>query len=666
MKKSEVTRMDSSSDDAFMWTKDSGVEESSDGSIILHQFTKIPKHPDANKTIQIHTLPYNLDNVFEIKSVPCAMDSDDIDTTNNIGIKTEPGSKTDSKKKKKKNKNAPHTVVHPDDESYLSTRVKEELASQSENEKLPKSSEKSKKKKGDPKIDNSSKKKNGNPHVDLKQNSTKRKNNKPDSDSEEILWKKRIKLESGSDTDIYKQNRKRQNDVEMSQISSIHSDYNSADDSFLDAKVKQENNKSQKVNKQTKSKCNSDDIQNERENLSKTSKKSKRKKNNSDMDATVNIKGNEVPFGKNNKKNNKKNKKSNNKRDKIEKMNVDVNDTEIYDINNSKTTPGSSFMNSFEITKAENENTLALHSDESSTDDFHMDIASCKPTIIKLKENNISKVVSRNISQQNLTIAERFTFEDDNNRSNNEAHQSTRNSTITSLTTFKNCFKEAANIKPIVGVNQNSSAVSIDDEVWLLNWPHEVDGKTLTENELSLDSECKVKVRSDAYQALIDEDINRITMSSPEPNNVINNLALSGTVNFRKRIPKRRMQDDISPTEIQTNAIPLPETKCRHPLFGADYKKSLDLPNAVAQRLKENERSSLHGKRRKKNKPKMHVKGEKINNDTNEPEKVVTKKPKKRRHSDIKSKKTKPVSNKPVSADTWKSGKSIEEMLFNF
>lgn len=212
-----------------------------------------------------------------------------------------------------------------------------------------------------------------------------------------------------------------------------------------------------------------------------------------------------------------------------------------------------------------------------------------------------------------------------------------------------------------------------DDEVWLLTCPHELDVSALRGTGISLDEDakCKIKVDGQTYNGSVDDHDARINILSVESDRtVIVNLPVSGTVRFRKRIPKAHFVEDGNVRNDRTDFIPLPETKCRHPLFGPDYRRAVRIPTSVKDRLNRLDVEEPPTRKKKKHKK------ERVDADAPpEPEPeleqaVEPRRSKKRKHKHTDTEeptvKKKRVKQEPSSAAAWDSEKAIEENLFNF
>lgn len=150
-------------------------------------------------------------------------------------------------------------------------------------------------------------------------------------------------------------------------------------------------------------------------------------------------------------------------------------------------------------------------------------------------------------------------------------------------------------------------------------------------------------------------------------------LPLHGAIRFHKKLPKISAAHDLLPDDRQTTFIPLPTTKTRHPLFGADYRASIKVPDSVIQQLEDARRIKKKSKKSKKvdrNETAdlmvadevIHVKVEK------------SKKKGKRKLSaespamevELSQPKRKKKKQQTENGDVWQSQRDMEETLFHF
>lgn len=224
-----------------------------------------------------------------------------------------------------------------------------------------------------------------------------------------------------------------------------------------------------------------------------------------------------------------------------------------------------------------------------------------------------------------------------------------------------------------IKVNHNSGAViTEEDEVWVLKCPSEVDINSLKDTSLVLDTKCKLKANNQTYVGYIENYTPQVAILTLDQNKpVIKNVPISGMIQFSKRIPKPHYMEENS-VNNQSNFIPLPETKSRHPLFGVHYKSAIKIPKHISDRLNglETELIPEDNEKRKKKK-KKHKKETNGSEDEMkpEPEPEPVRKKRKLKHSnndDTSPKLSKRLKHDPDSAEAWDSEKAIEQQLFNF
>ncbi|XP_045765104.1 uncharacterized protein LOC123867218 isoform X2 [Maniola jurtina] len=128
--------------------------------------------------------------------------------------------------------------------------------------------------------------------------------------------------------------------------------------------------------------------------------------------------------------------------------------------------------------------------------------------------------------------------------------------------------------------------ISDDDEVWIFKVPHDISVGDLENKNLTLDGKKKVKINGNTYDTNIDTTVSATPILIFNKRKAcIKNIPSKGVINLRKRIPKIHIPYESLTMSNENTFIPLPDTKCRHPLFGAHYKKAARVPPAVAERL---------------------------------------------------------------------------------
>lgn len=157
--------------------------------------------------------------------------------------------------------------------------------------------------------------------------------------------------------------------------------------------------------------------------------------------------------------------------------------------------------------------------------------------------------------------------------------------------------------------SQCESVLSAEDEVWIVKVPHEIALSDFENINLALDGKKKIKINGKSYDSTID------TSTRADPlflyhnyKAYIRNTHVSGILSLRNRIPKVHIPYETLMMNNESSFIPLPETKCRHPLFGIDYKKAVRVPPEIAQRLNTSTVSlNMHDKKMKNHKIKGKV-----------------------------------------------------------
>ncbi|CAH1644022.1 unnamed protein product [Spodoptera littoralis] len=329
-------------------------------------------------------------------------------------------------------------------------------------------------------------------------------------------------------------------------------------------------------------------------------------------------------------------------------------------------------------------NTLQDGSDEESNDEI---------SAIKCDDSHVIHAISfidkglEKSKSQTKRISDRIRFEDDNDSTLNESspeedeHSSEYSKKPLIL---KKVLKNNPNLKQVLqSFKQNTQCINQNDEIWILKCPREINISDFTNTTLNIHGKCKVKLAGQTYEGTVEEEqSDALSLLALDHNKLkIKTISPNGAITLRKRIPKAHFRDDNIMVNNQINFIPLPETKCRHPLFGSDYKKSLKIPAAISERLntQANEEIVKTEKRKKKKDNKNDNKASQIDlqelsvfemkSEPGLPAEVREKKKKKRKLLDDEGpakKKAKRVKTDPESAEAWESEKAIEENLFNF
>lgn len=314
-----------------------------------------------------------------------------------------------------------------------------------------------------------------------------------------------------------------------------------------------------------------------------------------------------------------------------------------------------------------------------------------KSTIVnqfKMANDNVDFDSSQETGKRVPRISDRIRFEDEDDPilEYSDTQESKQEKESKKLKKF---IKSQDNIKIVSQELEHDSILTEDDEIWVVKCPKEVDIQAFCDTDLNLNvSKCKIKVDGQTYEGSLEEgQCDTIAALSMENGHFeVQNLPLCGIINFRKRIPKPHFRDDNIMVNNQTNFIPLPDTKCRHPLFGSNYKKAIKVPSAVAERLNTEtnveETVNISKKKKKKHKKdKSSLECDEadtksvcvMKSEPNVYQEVPEKKKKKRKHTEDVDvvdapapKKAKRIKHDPESAEAWESEKAIEENLFNF
>lgn len=299
---------------------------------------------------------------------------------------------------------------------------------------------------------------------------------------------------------------------------------------------------------------------------------------------------------------------------------------------------------------------------------------------ISFMDKSIEKSKSRT-----KRISDRIRFEDDNDSTIHESSpEEDDNSSERSNKPLilKKVLKTNPNLKQVLHSFNRNACVNQNDEIWVLKCPREINISDFTNTTLNIHGKCKVKVSGQTYEGNAEEEqLDTLSLLALDHNKLkIKNISLNGVITLRKRIPKAHFRDDNIMVNNQSNFIPLPETKCRHPLFGSNYKKSLKIPAAISERLNMQASGEVKTEKKKKRKDnKDENKAAEIDlqelgvsemkSEPGLPAEVREKKKKKRKLVDDEGpakKKVKRFKTDPESAEAWESEKAIEENLFNF
>lgn len=550
-------------------------------------------------------------------------------------------------------------------------------------------------------------------------------------DEVESPKKKKIKTEAESDSDAKKKKKKKSNmtNINGHVSNSNESDRQDNDDEYLNVRVKQEqeyqkssnHTKSKKSKKEHDNNFETKDSGHEKESeeyVPKKEKKSKKKKKHSSKEISANSFGeNDLSYDQNNSqcmddneggtyepsKKSPKKKKSNEIRLSERFSSPDIEDKfsaeetivqkkhKQTNASNTNEEPiGNDHSSNLEDNMDESQTNLNNHKpkqlqNNSMNDTSNSIIASSqnslpkKKTLIKTMVQSTPNNAGIQSKNNPARLLDRIRFEEDPDSDTDVIRENNDTSSF-----LKKFLQQNENLQPISKIFQNGSAITNDDEIWILKCPHDIDVQKLHNTDFQLDSKSKIKINGETYCGNLDENETKITVMTSNKNNfIIKNIVANGTIHFRKRLPKPHVQEDNVMVNNQTDFIPLPETKCRHPLFGSNYKDAINVrvrrPRADSA-VTDLEVSTIHEKKKKKKKhkkdheiePKVEIDKEmsleKSPKIENEPD-VLVKKAKKRKHTsndESYKKKSKRIKLEPDSAEAWESEKAIEENLFNF
>lgn len=396
-------------------------------------------------------------------------------------------------------------------------------------------------------------------------------------------------------------------------------------------------------------------------------------KNDSELDMETYVKEEDGEYKKKKKKNKKKHQ---------EEEQVNSEESESYNNKISKHVISTNKLVSSENNKSDvTQNT----SDDMSVDEDIID----KDTSVESKHREENKIANiskgrkskssessdnsdRAQTKQNKSISDRLKFEDDDTTDYSSVPNKVDENWPRQITNF---VKFKKNITHATFNVQEDHFVSEDDDIWIVKCPHEFDIKDFLNVNLTLDNKCKIKLNGQTYEGVLDDSIQRVPIlayGDTKNKPVVKNMPVVGLTKFRKRIPKAHIPDQGMLPASQNTFIPLPETKCRHPLFGANYKKAIKIPSAVAERLNGHNASvqepslmdTCKPKKKKHKKEKCKVENDSHNETEAAP---AAKKKRKRKHSDeVDGGGGKRVKRDSDSAEAWDSEQAIKNNLFGF
>ncbi|CAK1552430.1 unnamed protein product [Leptosia nina] len=232
-------------------------------------------------------------------------------------------------------------------------------------------------------------------------------------------------------------------------------------------------------------------------------------------------------------------------------------------------------------------------------------------------------------------------------------------------------------LQPVSSKSKPDSIITNNDDIWLLKCPRDIDILNLKGVCVKMNDKTKLKIDGKAYLSTIESSLCQLSVMTfyNKTESVIKSIKANGCIVIKNKVPRLHIPENETMVNNQRNFIPLPETKCRHPLFGVNYKKSIKLPTDIVQRLhndacyNEEDNVTPVTKKKKKHKKNKHQSQEQSLVEEIKTEEVLpSKKKKKRKHSesiDDTPVKAKRMKHNP-EAPTWDSEKAIAETLFNF
>ncbi|XP_050342598.1 putative uncharacterized protein DDB_G0289041 [Nymphalis io] len=276
-------------------------------------------------------------------------------------------------------------------------------------------------------------------------------------------------------------------------------------------------------------------------------------------------------------------------------------------------------------------------------------------------------------SKQISKILDRLRFEDEDSIDSEPKENDDETNFSKHLKKFFENNKKLSLITPNA---QTESVITEDDEVWIISGPHELNVKDFKGKHIKIDTKCKLKFKGQSYDSVIDNCTKKAPILSYNKNKLyVKNFPIINSINLRKRIPKAHIPEENVITNNQINFIPLPETKCRHPLFGINYRKATKIAPSINERLNNAVIESSNGdkekrKKHKKEKRKVEIESDVETKPFTETIPMESAKKKRKRKSSTKdehvAKKAKYKKNEPDSTDVWESEQAIEKNLFDF
>ncbi|XP_047985829.1 serine/arginine repetitive matrix protein 1-like [Leguminivora glycinivorella] len=144
-----------------------------------------------------------------------------------------------------------------------------------------------------------------------------------------------------------------------------------------------------------------------------------------------------------------------------------------------------------------------------------------------------------------------------------------------------------AHMHPVLGEFPAGAAVTADDDVWIVRCPRDLPASALRGATLDVAFKSKVKAGGRAYEVCAsgaggDERAAVLAPAARGAGFCVRAVAVRGHLRLRAKLPRPRAP--LQADEGSPERVPLPPTRARHPLLGADYERALP-PPAVRRRL---------------------------------------------------------------------------------
>ncbi|XP_045446302.1 MATH and LRR domain-containing protein PFE0570w-like [Melitaea cinxia] len=303
---------------------------------------------------------------------------------------------------------------------------------------------------------------------------------------------------------------------------------------------------------------------------------------------------------------------------------------------------------------------------------------------VNVDENDMSQEIESNTStcpdtsssnkvKKSHTIADRLRFEEEDSvdytlKENVDDTKLSKN--------LKKFIESNSNLSIVKASAEKGTMLTPNDEIWIIKAPHDLNVQDFAGINMKIGGRNKLKINGQTYDLVSDDSIEKAPILMCDKNKIyIPHVPINSIINVQKRIPKAHIPEENVMVNYQPNFIPLPETKCRHPLFGVNYRKATKIAPSVAERLKDTVVSSpvnderVKKKKHKKEKRKLELESESEMKPLDEEASVISSKKKRKRKSSIKeepvTKKAKYVNNEDTG-DVWESEQAIEKNLFDF